>query len=289
MKNSGQRLLIILLVVFFTGCEDREATDSDRVTATPAYKEQFGTPPVAREGTCFAMVGFLPLQRDPSLVSAIPIFTFAWEGRKELLVRHLIGLGEDALLARPELINPFPPGTSLEFIESGKEVLRVELNFPDQPPGEPHQIQGILSALGFSLSQFEGAPRVLVTTQGKPLPHEAPEGFFPTPHDIVSPGEPRLLQVAGVWEKGKRNPEEVSIFFDRPVDIDDIQAVKEDGQTLEGDYFRSVFDMAVVIRPERPESIQEKMPVEITWRAVDRLGRTGEGKETFALKRIEHP
>jgi hypothetical protein len=128
---------------------------------------------------------------------------------------------------------------------------------------------------------------VQVVAGGTLLPQQAERGFYPDPEAVMPPGLPRVLTVAGVWEEAVANPEEVSVFFDRPVGVEEVR-VSVDGRRLEGDYFTSVFDMAVVIRPQQPEKLREGLPVAVAWRVVDRLGRKGEGEKTFPLARVEH-
>jgi hypothetical protein len=185
-------------------------------------------------------------------------------------------------------VNPFPPGTELVSLTRSGDLVRVELSELALTENDPAGQKLILAVLGHTLAQFEGVDRVQVVAGGTLLPQQAERGFCPDTEAVMPPSEPRALTVAGVWEEAAANPEEVSVFFDRPVRVEDIR-VSVNGRRMEGDYFTSVFDMAVVLRPKEPVLLKEGLPVTVAWRVVDRLERKGEGEKTFALGRVSHP
>jgi len=277
------------------GCERREPpqpavsspTTSGSIEASGAYLRFFGAPPSVAEGSCFALVGYYPLAGDPGKVVPFPLFMFNRENRMQVMVEQLLQWGEGwdmGGVAR----NPFPPGTELYSLTREEDLVRVELSpVVLREAGAPEK-RLILAVLGHTLVQFEGVRRVMVVAGGELLPFQAERGFFPDPDAVLPPGEPTVLSVVGVWEEGSREAQEVSVFFDRPVAVQQIE-LSSDGRRLEGEYFRSVFDMAVVVRPQAPGAVREGMPVQVEWIVNDPLGRPGEGKKTFALRRLEHP
>lgn len=281
MRIAAILFLSLLPVLACTREEKAQEPLPGKVTATAVYEKFFGPPPAVREGEAFAVVGFLPLASGEGRVRPIPLFMIAAERRPDLLVSHLLGLPASSL--PPGVANPFPPGTHLVTYSRQGDTAIVDLSFP----AGPLRMQGIVSALGHSLVQFPEIRRVRVTADGTPLPGFSEEGYLPDPKDVLAPREPCPIGVAGTWEGGR--PEEVSVFFDRPVAVRSIRLTSERQGGLEGDYYRSVFDMAVVVHPADPEKITDGMPVTVEWQVADSLGRSGSGRETFRLRRIDHP
>ncbi|MFA5516583.1 MAG: GerMN domain-containing protein [Desulfuromonadales bacterium] len=282
-------VFLLLILPLLAACERREAENpAQRIEATEAYRTYFGPPPIVREGSCFALVGFLPLDGNPGQVKPLPFFLFVEEPSRQmrLLIEHLLQLPEHVL--PPGLIAPFPAGATLETLTVRGEVAEVNLSFPGEAPTDPQIIQGIASALGHSLVQFPGILRVRISAGNSLLPHLPPEGFLPDPADVFQPEPPRPIGIAGVWENGS-GPEEVMLFFDRPVEVRSVQLTSEGGKPLDGDYFQSAFDMAVVVRPAAPASLAEGMPITVDFAVADSLERAASGRETFPLSRIEHP
>lgn len=293
MKRLTRLLLFILLLAALVGCERKEeakkepAKAAGNVEASQAYRSWFGEPPTVAEGTCFALVGYYPLAAAPGKVTPFPLFMFNREDQLQVVTEQLLRWGEGWDMGGAAL-NPFPAGTELLSLTRTGDLVRVELSEPALTGSDGAGQKLILAVLGHSLTQFEGVERVQVVAGGVLLPLQAERGFFPDPEAVAPPGEPRALTVAGVWEEGTASPEEVSVFFDRPLRVEEIR-VSVDGRRLEGDYFTSVFDMAVVIRPKEAAELREGLPVTVAWRVVDRLGRKGEGEKVFALGRVEHP
>lgn len=280
-------LFFLLFLLAAAGCrqEERKAAVEGKVAATAAYEQYFGAAPVPAEGECYAVVGYLPRKGNPAQATPVPLFLFTRERQEELVIRHLIGLPADVLPA--DVDNPFPAGTTLARFSRQGGVAEVVLAFPREVPREPFRIQGIASALGQTLAQF-GIETVRVAAGGKILPGLPPEGFRPEPGSILEPDRPRLIGVSGTWEKGRHDPEEVLVLFDRPVQVKDIRLSTEGGDPLPGETFQSMFDMAVILRPAKPEAISAGMPVRVAWEVTDRTGRAGRGDQVFPLKRQEH-
>jgi hypothetical protein len=292
MKNMVRFLFLLMLAILLAasgGCERKQeapAQEASNVEATQAYRTFFGEPPTVAEGNCYALVGYYPLAAAPGKISPFPLFMFNREEQLQVVTEQLLRWGEGWDMGGVS-VNPFPPGTELLSLTRSGDLVRVELSEPALTESDPAGQKLILAVLGHTLAQFEGVDRVQVVAGGTLLPQQAERGFYPDPEAVMPPGEPRALAVAGVWEEAAANPEEVSVFFDRPVRVEEVR-VSVDGRRLEGDYFTSVFDMAVVIRPKEPALLQEGLPVTVAWRVVDRLGRKGEGEQTFALARVEH-
>jgi germination protein M len=284
--------LILMLLGIVAGCQRQSETKKEpvpvasNVEATPAYRSFFGEPPTVAEGSCYALVGYYPLAAMPGKISPFPLFMFDREDQLEVVTEQLLRWGEGWDMGGAA-INPFPPGTELLSLTRSGDLVRVELSEPALTGSNPASQNLILAVLGHTLAQFEGVDPVQVVAGGTLLPLQADRGFYPDPEAVVPPGEPRALTVAGVWEDAAAHPEEVSVFFDRPVRVEEVR-VSVDGRRLEGDYFTSVFDMAVVIRPKEPVLLMVGLPVTVAWRVADRLGRKGEGGKTFPLARVEH-
>lgn len=295
MRRICLVFLLATLLLPLSGCERREVsppvasapTSSGSIEASSAYLRFFGTPPSVAEGSCFALVGYYPLVGKPGKVVPFPLFMFNRENRMQVVVEQLLKWGEGWDMGGTAR-NPFPPGTELYSLTREDDLVRVELSPSVLGETGAQEKRLILAVLGHTLAQFEGVRRVMIVAGGKLLPFQAERGFIPDPEAVLPPGEPTVLSVVGVWEEGRQEPQEVSVFFDRPVTVQQVE-LSSDGRRLEGEYFRSVFDMAVVVRPQAVGEYREGMPVQVEWEVNDPLGRRGEGSKTFALRRLEHP
>lgn len=290
MKRSACYLLLAILLAASGGCERKKeappARAAGNVEASQAYRTYFGEPPTVAEGTCFALVGFYPLADKPGKVAPFPLFMFNREEQLQVVTEQLLRWGEGWDMGGMTF-NPFPPGTELFALSREQDMARVELSAVVLSGTDADRQKLILAVLGHTLTQFEGIKRVMVVADGELLPFQTERGFFPDPDAVAPPGAPVALSVIGVWEKGAESPQEVSVFFDRPVTVEEVR-VTSGGRRIEGEYYRSVFDMAVVIRPKAPAEVREGMPVLVEWNVADRLGRKGKGEKTFALARMEH-
>lgn len=276
--------------VLAAGCSrsaEEKAAGEGRIDATSAYESFFGPPPTVKEGTCFAMAGYLPLADRPVHVAPVPVFTFSRERRMELLVERLLSM-DPAVLRRLGLTNPFPPGTLLHSLRQEGETVLVDFSSP-MSGIDSERSQAILAVVGHSMAQFPGVEKIFVTAAGGPLPGQPTEGYTPVSATVVPPGAPVLLQVALVREKGKTVPNEISVFFDRPVTVHEIRLLDAQGRRVQGDFFRSVFDMAVVIHPANPAAFRVGAPIKVEWDVTDLLGRTGRGEEILTAVDLEHP
>jgi hypothetical protein len=286
---------ILVATMLLSACpgEEKEKTSKTpawsqgNVRATGSYIEHFGEPPTVKEGTCYAQVGYYPLADAPGKLRPFPLFLFNPDKRLELVTEHLLHWGEGWDMGGV-LLNPFPPGTQLVSVSREGDLVRVELS-PEIAEVDNLQRQVVINVLGLTLVQFEGVSRVMVIAGGELLSDQAEKAFIPDASVVAGPGEPLVLAVTGTWEEGRKDPEEVSIFFDRPITVEEIDLMDERGNPLQGDYYRSVFDMAVVVHPADPAAVTEGMLLKVVWKVSDRLGRKGAGEKTFKLKRLEHP
>jgi hypothetical protein len=97
-----------------------------------------------------------------------------------------------------------------------------------------------------------------------------------------------ILSVTAVKDKGAKNVEEVSVYFDRPVDIKELTLSDRTGKPFAGEVFHSVFDMAAVLKPKAPAVFKAGMPVKVRWKVLDKLARAAEGDGEFSLEVKEH-
>ena len=91
----------------------------------------------------------------------------------------------------------------------------------------------------------------------------------------------------GERQRGK-NVEEVSAYFDRPVDVQEVTMTDQQGKPFAGDMYHSVFDMAAVLKPKEPGVFKERMPIKVRWKVTDKLGRHAEGDNVWLLEVKEH-
>lgn len=89
-------------------------------------------------------------------------------------------------------------------------------------------------------------------------------------------------------DKGAKSIEDVNAFFDRPVEIKELKLLSKNGQQIAGDLYRSVFDMAAVLKPKDPSQFKERLPIKVRWKVVDKLGRQAEGDSVWFLEVKEH-
>jgi len=285
LKNLLRWALLIGLFLTSAACQKEAPTAAQsNVKANQAYISFFGQPPASAKGECFARVGFYPLRSDREKLQAVPFFLFDAKTELPLLFARLVNnpaaFPEDGPLA-----NPFPPGTSVR-VGSRAATLEMELNLA--PPASPERLAEMARALTQTAGQYPDIRQVRLLLNGAPWPGMPEEGFRPDPGRVVDPGPPWLMLVVGSWESGAGGPGEILADFDRPVSIQSFGLRDEAGKKLEGDYFTSAFDMAVVIHPRNPADFHEGMELRADWRVTDRLGRQGEGEGAFPLVRQDH-
>lgn len=286
-KEARFRLLLLTFPLFAMLACNQQPTDAPQgmVTANHAYLAYFGEPPEVKQGQGFARVGFYPLKQDKTKVRPVPLFLFREADQLPLLLERLVS-SENPFSEQGPLFNPFPPGSSVRLLSRSRGVVALELVLKQPPVTE--NIPAIVGALTETAAQFDDIDKVIISVSGQPLAAMPEEGYVHDDARIFPPASPELLLVVGSWEKDAKDPREIQADFDRPVKIESFALEAASGQKIQGKYFTSAFDMAVVIQPEDPSSIKAGMSVRAEWTVIDRLGRKGQGTRVFSLERHDH-
>ena len=91
-----------------------------------------------------------------------------------------------------------------------------------------------------------------------------------------------------MWEKGTDNLDELLVEFDRPIKVNSFKLYNSSEVSIEGEYFTSIFQMAVVVLPGDKNLYKEGDVLRAEWDVVDIMGRTNSGSSTMPLRRYEH-
>jgi hypothetical protein len=289
-------LLAVLALFLLPACTKKQEpppAKQVRISATKAYEKYFGPAPTTDKGTCYAFVIYFPSAKEMGKVAPFPFFTFDEGSIKKVAVERFIG-GMGVGSYAGEFLQPFPAGTHLlgvaqdkgtVIVNFSKEILSAKI---DDASGK-----AALNALALTLSQFAGVKDVRVQVEGKD--EEKILGFdlknrplVPDETAVAQPAPPRLLSVTAVKDKGAKNVEEVSAYFDRPVEVQELSMSGHEGKSFPGDVYHSVFDMAAVLKPKDPSIFKERMPIKVRWKVTDKLGRHAEGDNVWLLEVKEH-
>jgi sporulation and spore germination protein len=279
--------LLVMLLAAMPACKKKEEqppAQQARVSATSAYEKYFGPAPTTDKGTCYAFVIYFPSAKEPGKVVPFPFFTFDEGSMKKVAVERLIG-GMEVSAYRDEIRQPFAAGAHLLGLSQLDGVVRIDLSKDFLKGGK--EGEGALNALALTITQFKGAKGVSLLSEGKELDF-AKGTQLPLEGAILTPSSPRLLSVTAVKDKGAKEVEEVSAYFDRPVDIKELTMTDGSGKAFAGDIFHSVFDMAAVLKPKEPTLFKAGMPVKVRWKVVDKVGRAAEGEKEYSLEVKEH-
>lgn len=289
-------LTLLLLLFSAVGCSKQESPTAPetRVSATKAYEKYFGPAPTSNTGTCFAFVIYFPWAKTPGKVVPFPFFTFDEGSIKTVAVQRLLS-GMDVPAYRGEFLLPLHAGTRLLGLTEDKGTVTLNFskdffNLKDKKASE----QGVLNALALTLSQFKGVREVRISVEGKQGDIALPSGGTirnPLAVDetaVLKPGPPRLLEIAGLKDKGAKIIEGVHVYFDRPVDVKDLRLADQNGNPFAGEIFHSVFDMAAVLKPKDPSLFSGGMPIKVHWKVVDKKGLSAEGNTVLPLEIKEH-
>jgi hypothetical protein len=288
MKRKHLLGFFILAAAFLTACEKKaEEVPAGTVKASSAYVEFFGEPPTPERGVCFARVGFYPLNIAPSKVRPVPFFLFREEGQPELLLQRLIS-GEVTFPEASPLVNPFPDSSRLQVRSLGDGLIELDLTLGTAVADET-VLMPMAAALTETAVQFDEVSRVRLFLDGTAWPGMPAEGFAHDAQRIADPGAPTLLTVVGVWVRGAQDLEEILANFDRPVTIRRFVLRDAAGNDVQGAFYQSVFNMAVVLHPDKAAEFREGITLTAEWEVVDSLGRDGKGVDAFSLVRLEHP
>lgn len=280
--------LIAALVLALTACKNKEEQTSPaqpaRVSATKAYEKYFGPAPTTDKGSCFAFVIFFSSAKEPGKVVPFPFFTFDEGSMKKVAVERLLG-GMEVSAYKDEILQPFAPGARLLELAQADGLWRVDLSKDFLLPGSSRD--GMLKALVMTLTQFEGVRGIRLLAEGKDLDYaRGPQ--LPAASSVLDPSPPRILSVTAVKDKGAKNVEDVSVYFDRPVEIKELTISDRSGKPFAGEVFHAVFDMAAVLKPKGPSVFKAGMPVQVRWKVIDKRARTAEGDREFSLEVKEH-
>jgi hypothetical protein len=292
MRPSFSLALLGIFFGFFslTACQQEEAPasapkKSGIVEASRAYLDNFGTPPQGKAGEAFARVGYLPLQDFPGKLRALPLFLFSDKGELQHILNRLIG-GELKLPADFGLYNPFPDDLEVKTTPLGNPT--VTLSLATQQSWSDSDMAAAGRALAETVFQFDAVKRVIITLGNQPLPQMPADGYLHEPLKLVEVKPPTLVLIAGMWEQGADEPDELLVEFDRPITVNNFKLYDNSGKAVDGEYFTSIFQMAVVILPKDPSRYQEATLLRAEWDVVDGLGRSNNGTTTLPLQRFEH-
>lgn len=290
MSNVSRVILLstILILSFnFAACQkkaEQPAAKQAPVSATKAFEKYFGPAPTTDKGSCYAFVIYFPSAKEPGKVVPFPFFTFDEASMKKVAVERLIG-GMEVPAYKDELLQPFAPGAHLLKLSEHEGLVTIDLSKDFLKAGQDKD--GIVNALVMTLAQFDGVKGVKLLSEGKDIDF-AKGTLLPAASSVRDPSPPRLLSVTAVRDKGAKDVEEVSAYFDRPVEIKELLISDKEGRPFEGEVFHSVFDMAAVLKPKDPTIFKAGMPIKVRWKVVDKLGRMAEGDEEHSLDVKEH-
>ena len=289
MKKSVLLLTIFLPFVVFNlvGCEQKDIPQekSGIVEATDAYLKFYGVPPQGKAGRAYAAVGYLPTKDNPKKIGPLPIFLFTEEGQLEKVLKKLVS--GDLITSNKQIYdNPFPEDLEIVVKSLQEGALVLDLVTTQKWEGEIQQA-GTVAIMETAL-QFNEVKSLKVLLNGVPLPWIPDSGYQQSLDSVIDVPLPTLILMAGAWERGHGTPEEILIEFDRAVKVNSFELYHLDGQKVEGEYFKSIFQMAVVIHPKSPDPFQEGTSLRAEWNVVDDLGRENNGVDTMQLKKFIH-
>ncbi|MDX2494299.1 MAG: GerMN domain-containing protein [Desulfuromusa sp.] len=278
-------LILVMLMVFASGCQQQTSDTGGSVEANSTYMKHFGDPPQVSKGFGYARVGFFPRLENPQKVSAVPLYLFNNRDQLQQILQRWLS-DEKILPANSRLFNPLSAVDHLEIFPLKNDTLTLDLTTPRK------LIKTDLSAISLSLTetalQFSEIKKVRVLLNGEPLDFMPSAGFQHAPQKISAVDPPELIGITGVWEEGSVELEEILINFDRPVVVNNIKLTNSTGENIQGEYFRSIFNMAIVIHPLKAELYKEESTIHAQWDVTDTLGRSNSGKRIFRLEKRIH-
>jgi len=276
------RLLLLLLLPLIFGCDRQQPTP--QVIADDAYQQFFGSPPIPTSGTAWVRIGFLPRSDGSGSLAPLPFFFYRDDSQLQLLLDQLTG---DPMRLPPGsgLVNPFPAGS--RSVTANRVAGKREINLV-LPPGGETDLKAMEAVLVETAGRFPKIKQVLLTLNGGPWPG-MPDGGFPFPSGrTIDPGPPHPLIALADLESGAEHQAELLVNFDRPVKIESFELKDDEGKVIGGDYFQSVFDMAVVVHPTNPHRLKVGKPLRVAWQASDAMGRAGSGEVVLPLQGRRH-
>jgi hypothetical protein len=255
------------------------------VTASQAYLDNFGEPPQGKAGEAFARVGYLPVHNAPDKVRAFPFFLFSKDGELRQILNRLTG-GDLVFPENSTLYSPFPSDLMVTSASAEKGTQTLSL-MTQQSWSEDDMASAGLS-LAATVLQFEQTNKVVIMLNGRPLPQMPADGYVRDPGTLIAVEPPSLVLMAGMWEKGTDNLDELLVEFDRPIKVNSFKLYNSSEGSIEGEYFTSIFQMAVVVLPGDKTLYKEGDVLRAEWDVVDIMGRANSGSSTMPLRRYEH-
>ena len=283
-------LFSFLFILTLAACNEDKAAQpaakkSGVVTSTQAYFDSFGNPPQGKAGRAYARVGYLPLQEDSGRVRPFPLFLFSETNQVQKILDRLVS-NELHLPDDFDLYSPFPADIEVMTTPLGGPQLTVSLMSRSSWSRTDQEAAGL--SIAQTVLQFPEVKKVFVMLNGKPLPEMPESGYSSQPERVAEMTSPTIVLIAGMWEKNSDQLDELLVEFDRPITVNTLKLYDDAGQPVEGKYYTSIFQMAVVIHPETPAAFKPGMKLTTEWDVVDVLGRHGKGTTTLAIKRFEH-
>lgn len=281
-------VLLVSTILLVAGCQERDApvpAVDGTVTATPAYEEHFGPPPQGKAGRAYARVGYLPLHDQPDQVRAVPLFVFDPQNELQKILERLTG---DALVLPEDkdLIRPFPDDLGVTIGEIQDGVQLIALTSQQSWPASERTSAAV--AMAETALQFARIEKVRLTLNGAPLPGMPAEGYGHDPQRIAPVLPPALVLMGVALGHDADQIKELLVEFDRPVEVNSFQLFDDSGDEVKGEYYTSIFQMAIVVRPAEPERFAEGTLLRAEWEVSDYLGRQKRGSTRMAL-RSYHP
>ena len=282
-------LVLAFCFLSLFACQQEEPVPASQpsgiVIASQAYLDNFGEPPQGKAGEAFARVGYLPVRKAPGKVRAFPLFLFSKDRELQQILSRLTG-GE---LMFPEsfgLYSPFPK--DLKVTSASNEKGTQTLSLMTQQSWSADDIASAGLAMAATVLQFEQTNKVFIMLNGQPLPQMPADGYVLDPETLADVEPPSLVLMAGMWEQGTDNLDELLVEFDRPVKVNNFKLYNSSENSIEGEYFTSIFQMAVVVLPGDKTLYKEGDVLRAEWDVVDFMGRVNSGSSIMPLRRYEH-
>ncbi len=282
-------LVLAFCFLSLFACQQEEPAPSSRtsglVIASQAYLDNFGEPPQGKAGEAFARVGYLPVRNAPGKVRAFPLFLFSKDRELQQILSRLTG-GDLVFPEDAGLYNPFPNDLQVTSASTEKGTQTLSLMTQQSWSEDDKASAGLTMAA--TVLQFEQTNKVFIMLNGQPLPQMPADGYLLDPGTLADVEPPSLVLMAGMWEQGTDNLDELLVEFDRPVKVKNFKLYDSSGKSIEGEYFTSIFQMAVVVLPGDKTLYKEGDVLRAEWDVVDFMGRVNSGSSTLPLRRFEH-
>jgi hypothetical protein len=286
--NPFTPLTLAFCFLSLVACKQEEAPapqPSGIVIASQAYLDNFGEPPQGKAGEAFARVGYLPVRDTPDKVRAFPFFLFSKDGELRQILNRLTS-GDLIFPEDSRLYSPFPSDLKVTSASTEKGIQALSLMTQQSWPEDDMASAGL--ALAATVLQFKQTNKVVIMLNGRPLPQMPADGYVRDPGTLIAVEPPSLVLMAGMWEKGTDNLNELLVEFDRPIKVNSFKLYKSSEGSIKGEYFTSIFQMAIVLLPEDKTLYKEGDVLRAEWDVVDIMGRANSGSSTMTLRRYEH-